>query len=451
MAPYRHYSWLGLVQVCRRWRYLVFTSPRRLGLRFLCRATKSVREILDVWSTMQIIIPDLQLTCLYGDHNIIAALEHRDRVCEIDLSRLTSSLLERLATMMQEPFPVLTKLDLHYSSYHGHTPPVLPDTFLGGFAPRLQSLHLSGIPFPTLPKLLLSARDLVSLRLINVPHTGYISPEAMVTCLSTLTKLESLTLAFQSPSSCPYQGGQRPPPLTRIVLPVLTKLDFQGVGDYLEDLLSRMDTPVIRGIETTFFHQDIIFDTRHLLESISRTATLEPLRHARLHYYNGIGRIDLHSVCRNYGNPSLSIGVLCDEFNWQVSFLVHICNQFLPLLSSVESLYIQYDRQDDIYHAQWLEIFRPFIALQSLHIEPRVVPLIAFALQELTGDRVMEVLPALHSIYLTLDPPRSARKALDQFTDARQLSGHPLTVQCPAVDTRVKTAVVRRALLLRSE
>jgi hypothetical protein len=94
-----------------------------------------------------------------------------------------------------------------------------------------------------------------------------------------------------------------------------------------------------------------------------------------------------------------------------------------------------------------LEIFRPFIALQSLHIEPRVVPLIAFALQELTGDRVMEVLPALHSICLTLDPPRSARKALDQFTNARQLSGHPLTVQCPAVKTRV----VRRALLLRSE
>ncbi|KAI0244895.1 hypothetical protein BJV78DRAFT_1159414, partial [Lactifluus subvellereus] len=159
MAPYRHYSWLRLVQVCRRWRYLAFASPRRLGLQILCRATTPVREILDVWPPMQIIIDDSQPTRLGGD-NIIAALEHRDRVCNIRLSYLTSSLLERLATVAQEPFPVLTNLDLHYYGYRGQTPPVLPDTFLGGFAPRLESLHLSGISLPALPNLLLSARDL---------------------------------------------------------------------------------------------------------------------------------------------------------------------------------------------------------------------------------------------------------------------------------------------------
>ncbi|KAI0251664.1 hypothetical protein BJV78DRAFT_1282323 [Lactifluus subvellereus] len=136
---------------------------------------------------------DRKLTHLSGD-NIIAALERHDRVCQINLYDVTSSLLERLVTVTQEPFPVLTYLDLHYSS--NETPSVLqvPDTFLGGFAPHLDALHLFGLPFPALPRLLLSARDLVSFMLPSVLHAGYISPGAMVTYLSVLTKLEFLTL-----------------------------------------------------------------------------------------------------------------------------------------------------------------------------------------------------------------------------------------------------------------
>ncbi|KAI0251638.1 hypothetical protein BJV78DRAFT_1209556 [Lactifluus subvellereus] len=254
----------------------------------------------------------------------------------------------------------------------------------------------------------------------------------MVTCLSALTKLEFLTLRFQSRSSCPYRGSQRSPLETRIVLPALTELDFQGVSGYLDDLLARIDTPVIRRTKITFFNQDI-FGTPHLLEFVSRAATLRPFKRVRLYCYDNIGQIELHPIDRNYGCPFLRITVLCHLIDWQVSFLVHICNQFSPLLSSVESLYIrsQYvneDREDDMDHARWLEIFRPFIALQSLRIKPGVVPFIAPALQELTGDRVMEVLPALHSISLG-NASGSAARALDQFIAARQLSGHPVTVQ----------------------
>ena len=48
---------------------------------------------------------------------------------------------------------------------------------------------------------------------------------------------------------------------------------------------------------------------------------------------------------------------------------------------------------------------------------------------ELAVDRVMEVLPALHSILLEGKASGSAAQALDQFITARQLSGHPVTVQ----------------------
>ena len=170
-----HLKWRRLVHVCRRWRYIVFASPRHLGLQFRCRATTPVGEILAVWPPMQIIIDDPQPTHLDGI-NIIAALEHPDLVCLIDLSKspLTSSLLERLTTVMQKPFPVLKRLHLYYDDQN---PPVLPSTFLGGSAPRLESLQLRGIPFPALPRLLLSARNLVKLELYGVPYTGYISPK----------------------------------------------------------------------------------------------------------------------------------------------------------------------------------------------------------------------------------------------------------------------------------
>jgi hypothetical protein len=83
---------------------------------------------------------------------------------------------------MQDSFPTLTFLTR--SSYVGSAT-VLPDSFLGGCAPRLRELVLICVPFPGLPKLLLSTNNLVELRLESIPHSGYVPPEAMVTSLSS--------------------------------------------------------------------------------------------------------------------------------------------------------------------------------------------------------------------------------------------------------------------------
>ena len=74
----------------------------------------------------------------------------------------------------------------------------IPDSFWGGSAPRLRHFELSGIPFPGLPKLLLSATHLNHLSLSGIPHSGYFSPEAMVALLSVLSCLNFLELDFQS-------------------------------------------------------------------------------------------------------------------------------------------------------------------------------------------------------------------------------------------------------------
>jgi hypothetical protein len=101
--------------------------------------------------------------------NIIAALGHRNRVCEVDLLYFADWQLAQVLAAMQVPFPELTDLNLRSN---GQTMHVIPDSFLDGSAPRLRSLNLDGIPFPGLPKLLLSATHLVELRFTSTPHPG---------------------------------------------------------------------------------------------------------------------------------------------------------------------------------------------------------------------------------------------------------------------------------------
>ena len=179
-------GWQPLVHVCQRWRSVVFGSPRHLNLRLGCNPrTPQAAKDLDIWPALPLFIWG------HGESvdNILALLEHSNRVCEIHLDCVSSLHLEDISAAMQVPFPELMVLGLGAESGHD-TMSVLPDSFLGGSAPRLQTLVFQGIPFPGLPRLLLSATHLVTLSLFDIPHSGYIPPEAMVTALSTLTCLQ---------------------------------------------------------------------------------------------------------------------------------------------------------------------------------------------------------------------------------------------------------------------
>jgi hypothetical protein len=70
--------------------------------------------------------------------------------------------MEKVLAAMQQPFPVLTSLELC-----GDKAPVVSASFLGGSAPSLESLCLRHVPFPELPKLLLTATRLVNLQRFN--------------------------------------------------------------------------------------------------------------------------------------------------------------------------------------------------------------------------------------------------------------------------------------------
>jgi F-box-like len=189
--PRRHEGgWRTLVHVCKRWRSVVLSSPRRLDLRLFCTNTRPVKKLLDIWPPLPIYI--------YADHrrgksplrgvtNLMAGLKQQNRVWGIEIGGVPNSLMKQLV----EPFPALTSLNLRSNDEKA---PVLPDSFLGGSAPRLREICLEGVPFPGIGKLLLSTTDLVALALWDIPRSGYISPEAMVASLSTLARLEVLEL-----------------------------------------------------------------------------------------------------------------------------------------------------------------------------------------------------------------------------------------------------------------
>ena len=129
----------------------------------------------------------------WGVDDIIAALEYNDRICGIYLwpsGKLSTSQMGQILAEMQQPFLVLRDMELVGGD---ETAPLDFASFLSGSARCLQNLYLTRIALPRLPKLLLSATHLVCLTLWNIPHSGYFSPEAMVTCLSVLTRLEKLS------------------------------------------------------------------------------------------------------------------------------------------------------------------------------------------------------------------------------------------------------------------
>jgi F-box-like len=416
-------DWQSLVHVCRRWRNLVLGSPRRLNLRLYCTPETPARDTLDVWPPLPLIVYGDMKISLRTD-NVIAALGQNNHVCEVDLRYITGWQLEEVLAAMQVPFPELTNLWLSAS---GETQPVIPDSFLDGSAQRLRYFHLDGIPFPGLPKLLFSANHLDRLWLYNIPHSGYISPEAMVALLSVLSSLSTLNLKFQSPQSRPDWETRPPPPSKRSVIPALMFLDFKGVTEYLEDLVTGIDTPQLFEMDIDFFNQ-IDFDTPRLAQFINRTLKLKAHDKARVLF-----RDDFVLVGLLPGN--LQIEILCREPDWQLSSIEQICNSSLRPFSTVEGLYIDHQyselvwKDDAIENTLWLQLLLPFTAMKYLYLSKEFAPGIAAALQELVGGRITEVLPSLRYIFVEgLEPSGPFRENIEQFVAARQLSNHPIAI-----------------------
>jgi hypothetical protein len=371
--------------------------------------------------------------------NIIAALEHNERVCQIKLTNLTSSELGYVtdSAAMQKPFPELTDVRLRtyaHDKLWPILPPILPNSFLGGTAPRLQSLKLDHVPFPGLPKILVSATHLIYLGLYDIPRSGYIPPDVMATSLSGLTNLEFLRLKFRYPRPRSAIESRRlpQPPLTRSILPSLTNIRFKGASEYLEVILARIDAPRLNDLHITFFNR-ILFDTPQLFQFISRRPILRAPEKGHIIFNSTAIIVEFRSQTNGYDALSLEIPSTSSE--WQLSSLEQVSTSSLPPVSTLEDLYISENRQSppywqhDVENTLWLDLLRSFVAVRNLYLSKEFVPRIGSALQELVGGRSIEVLPMLENIFLEgFQPSGPLHEGIEKFVAARWLTSHPVEV-----------------------
>ena len=397
-------AWHALVHVCQQWRQVTLASPRSLNLRLLCTNKTPVRKLLAIWPDFPIVV-SCRSTPLRGGPNIVAALKCTDRVCEINLCGIPNSLLKSLAAM-KVPFPTLISLQLSLE-LDGNDDgwfPVLPDSFLGGIAPRLRLLDLRGILLLDPRKLFSSAKDLVTLRLENITDLGYISPEKMITWLSMLTNLEEVALGFRSSQPRPSQTSQHPSPFTFTVLPALTSLRFRGDCWYLEVLISQICLPLLDSVDITFFCEPE-FDPPLLPEFFCRIRTFEELCRADITFYENLVDITLSLPEGLTDCGTLKFGILCNRPHHQISCLTLLCSSYFPPLRTLEHLYIHVPFPQNHYPLhmvesyQWLEMLHPFRSVENLHFASKDLSLcVACAMGTLSDEELMAVLPSLQDI-----------------------------------------------------
>lgn len=433
-------AWQTLVHVSQRWRGIVFASPHRLNIQLVCTPETPAIDTLDIWPAFPLVVKGyVSETPLDNIHTVLR--RNGNRVCQIDLDGLTKSQLDEISAVTLGRFPELRDLRLG-----GHYEIISFDhkSFLGGSAPpRLQSLSLDRIPLLRLPKLLSSASQLVHLRLSGFPISRNISPKALATALSPLTRLQSLYLIFRPPRSRPQWTKRclQPSP-TRFVLPVLTQFRYLGVHKYLEDLVSRIDAPQLNESEISFFEdkellEEVDLDTPQFSLFIDRAPMLKARDEAHIHLSDFDATIRIPLLSSGPGSPSrvLTVDIADGEADWKLSSLGVVCASFSTFLSTVENLYIkeeEYWQQAFYYFLEswrWLDVLRPFTTVKNLYLPGTSTRDVMPALQVVVERGLRGVLPKLENIFLdSTEVSGRVLIAIGLFEAVRRDTGHPVTL-----------------------
>ena len=418
------WKWHRLVHVCRKWRHVISMSPHRLDLRILCEYGAPIESILASWPTLPL-VAKFNASPKSKDipGNVMVALRHPNRLCEIDL-HVTSSLLTSIVEVTQKPYQALQRVRITVEVPTG--PSILVHDAFGEFsAPHLREFKLDGVPFPfpAIRRVLLSSSNLVELHLANIPNDAYFSPKDLVTGLFTSVRLKRLTVNFHSPASSPPPSITRPPPRFT-TLPSLTFLDFHGASGYLEEFMARIDLPSVYEFAIKFFN-DIVFEIPEFCKFIPRLNELWSPTWVTVKLNVKFVSVSFEEAPTLIENCFLRTS--CRRLDWQLSFVTEITSQLSPLLSSVHSLAIQSGQalpigDEDVDSTQWLELFRSFTHVTHVYVWEEFVPGIAHAL--VSEDMTAEVLPELALLHLSgYRRFPSVARAAEQFVASRRLSG----------------------------
>ena len=351
-------------------------------------------------------------------------------MCRINIrfNEVSSSVSGRLARAMQKPFPQLTDLELWSYSYE--TTLVFPGTFLGGSAPHLRCCYVDYLPFPALRNLLFSAPHCLT-------SSGFASRKFRI--LRTFHPRRWSLASLQGPTSNASKSYSDPHNFASTEKPDI-RPDSYVLSSPLSGVSASMRRTSYPGsmplYSITLFHQ-LTFDVSQLHQFIGRTETFSGLNIVNVGLDDKYAAVELSQQRSEYPPPSIRLEMPCKGSDWQLSFLAQACSSLSPTLSTFETLKVldcedqlTLGWEDEMENGQWLEIFHPFTSVKNLHLSEDVAPLVVPALQELTEERVTDVLPALQNLYIDLFQTSGLfEEGVSQFVAARQLSNQAVTVK----------------------
>jgi hypothetical protein len=113
------------------------------------------------------------------------------------------------------------------------------------------------------------------------------------------------------------------------------------------------------------------------------------------------------------------------ESDWRPPPLARLCTSLLPLLLTVEDLYMTSPDLRSI-RVEWQDFLHPFVAVKNLYLSSEILPYIGPALQKLDRERGTDVLPVPQCLFLE-DLEKLRTSGPDREAILR-LSGHPISV-----------------------
>ena len=421
----REWWWLNLVQVCRRWRYIVLESASHLRLSLVCARGKLAADMLVHSPPLPLIIDTLDQNhdiTAEDEEGMILALQHRDRVCRIRL-RTSVSVLHKLVNALDGKYSLLESL---YIMPWEHALPTevinnmrlkLPSRFR---APHLRHLFLGS-------SLIIPKRNPVSQSRSPVPVLVYVRPNVLLEWLSLMPQLEALGISIY------YQGRSierlwaDTPTVTRVTFPNLRRLGFQGASAYLGALLPQVAIPVLEKFKVYFFEQHT-HSIRLLHQFMSTVGNLQLNTTTLISRYGYIHVMGYpHKGARTY---NLCMSLDGTSLDWQVTCTAQFCHIFRKVFSAVEHLSLEYDWHftpsiwnSEADRRQWRKLLGSFGSVKTLYVADELVGQLSRALQPFNEESPMELLPELQGLSY-----RARSPSFDAFINLRRRAGCPVTI-----------------------
>ena len=426
---YLQSTWRNLVQVCRRWRYLVFNSPSHLDLCLLLTNDSPSAHTPSHLPALPLVIyhSDRTRTMVRTDEdNIhIGLQQHYGRVRRVVLKAPSLSLSMWLEPM-NKVFPRLEVLSL-FSTTVGETNLMLPETLQ---APGLRSLVLHGVGLPRGLTFLSSFITLSTIALTHIGASCYFHAGQLVTQLQSLPHLEELSIGFAIPIPLlSSQGKLLPVPIPPVTLPALRQLTFRGVDIYLDNLVAQINTPLLERLDLTLL-LNLAFTLVNLAEFINRTDGFGCLISRVIFNKDGVS-IDTGGYDLTYrgGIGKLSLHVNCEPLDWQIFSATQVCSTLGKVFSIVEELTVDLNEhgmpsgwENTLNSVMWHELLLPFIGIKKLCISPSITVELSEALERVAGGLALELLPDLQELMIYPE------EALSSFLANRKSIGRPVYV-----------------------